>query len=343
MRFVFSALLIGLLAVSAGARTIRVPDEELGLTAIQQAVVLAEPGDTVLVRAGIYDSVHTFQTPLGLKHAVVGISEDIVLKGEDRANVIIDQQNTEYGILCQGVGRNALITTLTITGGVSRDQGLTDDGDGRFLTAAIACLDDASPTIRSIDIKAAATGIIVRSSTADSAPLIERVVIARGSHHGIYVYQNGTEPVEINRTTIVDNFDYGVYVSSGEVIVRNTAITHNGKYGVNSYLSSPVISYCDLYWNDRMFPDPEAGPLDYGPSLTNQTGINGNISAEPYYCDFVGSSGYNYSVCLSDPVSPLYQAGEGGVTIGAMSANCTGCIPSPVEPASWGAIKALYR
>jgi hypothetical protein len=321
-----------------------VPDEDLGITAIQHAVNLAAPGDTVLVMSGTYDSVHSFQTPLGRRNAIVGISSDIVLMGANRSGVKIDHSLAEYGILVQNVSGDAVISNLTIRGGMSRDKGLLDDGDGRLLAAAICCIEAASPTIRDVDIKNGATGIVVRTglSSADSAPVIEGVVVARGSHHGIYVYQNGSTPVMIDRCTMVDNFDYGIYVSGGTVEVSNSALTHNGKNGIYGYLATPSVTYCNVYWNDQMFPDSQTGPLNYGGALDDLTGVGGNISMEPYYCDFTGSAGYDYHVCATVPVSPHYQAGEGGVTIGALGAVCSGC-QSPVEASSWGAIKALYR
>lgn len=344
MRFVLLTLLVGLLATAAGAVTIVVPDEGLGITEIQQAVFLADPGDTVLVMAGVYDSVYSFMTPLGRRNAIVAISSDIVLLGDDRGGVEIDYSQAEYGILVQNVSTDAVIANLTILGGESRDKGLVDDGDGRLLAAGICCLEAASPTIRDIDIENGATGIVVRTgmSSADSAPVIEGVVIARGSHHGIYVYENGSTPAVIDKCTMVDNFDYGIYVSGGTVEVSNSALTHNGKNGVYGYLATPVITYCNVYWNDQMFPSSTTGPLNYGGDLSDLTGVDGNISEEPYYCDFFGSAGYDYHVCMDTPVSPHYQAGEGGVTIGALDAACSGCA-SPVERSSWGAIKALYR
>ncbi len=344
MRFVLLTLLVGLLAAAAGAVTITVPDEDLGITVIQQAVVLAAPGDTVLVMSGTYDCVHSFNTPLGIRHAIVGISNDIILLGADGTGVEIDHTDAEYGILFQNVSRSATVSNLTIVGGDSRDKGLLDDGDGRLLAAGICCVDAASPTVTDVSIENSATGIVVRteSGSADSAPMFERVVVARGSHHGIYIFNNGAEPVIINRCTFVRNFDYGIYVTGGNAEIRNSAVTHNGKYGIHGYLATPAVTYCNVYWNDQMFPDPGVGPENYGGSLDDLTGTNGNISDEPYYCDFFGTAGYDYHVCVSDPVSPHYQAGEGGVTIGALDAVCSGC-QSPVEATSWGAIKALYR
>ena len=344
MRFVLLTLLVGLLAVAAGAVTIVVPDAELGIFEIQDAVVLADPGDTVLVMSGTYDSVSAFWTPLGRRSAVVEISKDIVLLGAFGSAVEIDHSGAEYGILVQNVSESAVISNLTIVGGEARDKGLLDDGDGRFLAAGICCVDAASPTITDVSIEDGATGIVIRteSGSADSAPVLERVVVARGSHHGIFIYENGASPVVIYRCTLVDNFDVGIYVSGGNAEISSSAITNNGKNGIHAYLATPSITYCNVYWNDQVFPNPGTGPQNYSGTLDDLTGIDGNISVEAYYCDFVGTAGYDYHVCASDPVSPHHEAGEGGVTIGALDAVCTGC-QSPVESASWGAIKALYR
>jgi hypothetical protein len=345
MRFVLLTLLISLLAAAVGAVTITVPDEELGITAIQQAVVLADAGDTVLVMSGTYDSVHSFNTPLGVRDAIVGISSDIVLLGADGSDVEIDHTHAEYGILLQNVSRSMLISNVTIVGGDSRDKGLMDDGDGRNLAAGICCLDAASPTVTDVSIENSATGIVVRTEggSADSAPMFERVVVARGSHNGIFIFGNGAQSVIIERCTLVDNFDYGIYVSGGNAEIHNTAVTNNGKYGIHAYIVTPTISYCNVFWNDQMFPDSGVGPQEYGGSLDDLTGLYGNISSEPFYCDFFGSAGYDYHVCLDDTESPHIGAGEGGEMIGALDAVCTGCQSSPVETTTWGAIKAMYR
>lgn len=347
MRFVLLTLLVGLLAAAAGAVTITVPDEELGIRGIQDGILLADPGDTVLVMSGTYDSAHAVWTPLGRRSVVVEISKDIVLLGAFGSNVEIDHSQAEYGILCQNVSESAVISNLSIVGGESRDKGLLDDGDGRFLAAGICCIDAASPTITDVSIEEGATGIVIRteSGSAGSAPVLERVVVARGSHHGIFIYENGVTPVIIDRCTLVDNFDVGIYVSGGSAEITSSAITNNGKSGIHAYLATPSITYCNVYWNDQIFPHPELGPQNYSGTL-DEDELTGpgywNISVEAYYCDFVGSAGYDYHVCLTDPPSGHIGNGEGGVTIGALDAVCTGC-QSPVELTSWGAIKALYR
>ena len=373
----FVVMLVLCTALTAGARPIVVPGEHTyldeivpgsppdtswvteTLNSIQDGVDLAimltyehplagngYPGfsDTVLVMPGRYDSVLSYYTPVGWRSAIVSISRNVVLIGEDRSDVEIDFTQADYGILCQGVNDSTLISELTIDGGASKDRGPADDGDGRLLAAGICCLDAASPVISKVDIEGGSTGIVVRTQPGSepSAPSIRQVVVARGSHHGIYVYENGPEPVSIYRCTLVDNFDYGVYVSGGNAEINSCAITHNGKNGVYGYLAVPSVTYSNLFLNDQIFPDQIEGPQNYGGTLDDLTEVDGNISKEPYYCDYFGSSGYDYHVCVSDPPSPHIGAGEGGVMIGAYNATCSGCGETPVQHSSWGAIKAMY-
>ncbi len=337
MRLSLVAILIGLTAATAGAEVINVPDPDESIRSIQQGLLRADPGDTVLLSSGVFDSVSTFLTPWGLKTAIASIPDGVILMGVDRRDSRIDYTNAEYGILCMDVGEETRIENLSIGGGIGRDQGRADDADVRTLVAGITCLKNASPTIRDLSIQEGATGIIVNEN---SAPIIETSVIARGSHHGVYVYMNGATPAVIDHVSLVQNFDMGVYVFNGSVSVRNCSITHNGKHGVKSYLSDPILEYNNVYWNDRIDPDSQTGPLNYG-GLDDLTGVDGNISVEPFYCDFFGSAGYDYHVCFEE--SPNLEADEFGAFVGVYGGGCDNCVSSPVEPTTWGAIKALYR
>jgi hypothetical protein len=307
--------------------------------------------DTVAIAEGTYADARQHDTPIGWRSAVVSIWNNITLVPDldehgEPVDVEIDFSEADYGILCCSIDGSALIdnstliSNLTIIGGASRDSGLEDDGDGRLLTAGICCLNAASPVLRDIEIVDGATGIIARTQPGsdDSAPVIERVVIARGSHHGVYVFRNGFEPVIMDGCTLVENADHGIYVSGGNLEVTNSVISHSGKEGIYAYEATPTVRYCNVFYNDESDPDPVTGPLNYGGTLDDLTGIDGNISLEPFYCDFTGITGYNYHVCFD---SPHIGAGEGGVTIGALGAQCSDCA-SPVEATSWGAIKALY-
>ena len=69
MRHCLVAILIALTAISAAAEVINVPDPEASIRSIQQGLLAADPGDTVLIASGVFDSVNTFLTPWGLKTA----------------------------------------------------------------------------------------------------------------------------------------------------------------------------------------------------------------------------------------------------------------------------------
>jgi len=367
MRALVVALIVGVLAAHAWA-DIEVPGThryveevtydsgtpdttwaEVEVTGIQQAIDLAYelindeyagyPGhdDVVLLAAATYDSVSNFETPLGRRTALCYMREGVTLRGADADDVVLHQGEANYGILvCYDVGPDTHIEDLTVSGGAGGVRGGGDDV--RSMNAAVACLDGASPTISGLRIEDGATGIVVWSGTSPSAPTIENVVIARGGHNGIYIYENGTTPVVINHATIVSNADHGVYLFGGSATITNSCITHNGKEGINTYLAVPTVRYCNVFWNDRESTEPE-GPENYGgmEDLTNQFG---NISSDPYYCGFSGAQGYDYHVCTPD--SPNLTAAEDGGDIGALGAGCTDCV-APVEAASWGLIKGMYR
>jgi hypothetical protein len=360
MRLLLVTLILGLLAASASA-DILVPSThryvesvsgqdttwvEVDVTDVQQAIDLSYelinddyagyPGhdETVLLSAGRYDSVSTFTTVFGVKTAVASLRDGVTLRGQDREDVLIDQTESEYGVLCQDVGPATSVENLTITGGSDRDRGRVDD-DPRDLVAGVACLEGAFATIRDVSIEGAATGIVVNTLHGEAAPAVEGVLIARGSHHGIYIQENGDTPVTIHETTIVQNFDVGVYIFDGSAAITNACITHNGLQGIKSYLVVPTVENCNLFWNDRDSDEPQ----NYGGNLTDLTGIDGNISEEPFYCDFFGNLGYIYFVCAASPnVPPQSTVGQ----IGAFGVGCQDC-EAPVSQASWGAIKALYR
>lgn len=334
MRFaLIAALAAALTASCAGAAVIVVNPASGNYRTIQSAMLAASPGDTVVLSPGVYDSVHTFLTgSVGVRSAVCRLRSGVTLRGMQRSSCVIDHTGAEYGIICENVSAASAVRNLTIKGGIGRDAGREDDGDGRNLVTAIMCLKDASPTIENVTIKESATGIVAREGCA---PTIRRTVIARGSHHGIYVYMNGASPVVIDRLTAVQNFDVGVYVYSGTATIANSCITHSGKPGVQSYECAPSVVYSNVYLNGRT----SVSPANYAGGLSDQTGLNGNISQEPFYCDFTGAAGYDYSVCLS---SPNVGAGQGGTTIGALGGACPTCV-SPVTLTTWGSIKALYR
>jgi len=93
----------------------------------------------------------------------------------------------------------------------------------------------------------------------------------------------------------------------------------------NVYEAYPLISYCDIY---------ECSEGNYGGVLPDLTGVNGNISADPLFCD---PDAENLQLA-SD--SPCAGGGPGGSDIGVFGVGCTS---SMIENVTWGRIKAMYR
>jgi hypothetical protein len=333
MRLLLVFLCVGLAAM-AWAETYEV-GPSLELKNIFAAMELASAGDTVLVRAGVYDSVRFYDTPLGRRSAIVSMRDGVTLLGIDRDDVRIDQSESEYGVLCVEVGPTTVIDNLTVLGTVGRARVPEEDGDGRALVAGIACVEGASPTITDVTVKGVSTGVVVRSDASSSAPTLSGVEVARCDHHGVYVYNNGPTPVVLDHVTIVGNFDNGIYVYQGEADLSNCNVTHNGKSGIKAYQSEPLVTYCNLFWNDAKSDVPE----NYS-GMDDLTGIDGNVSEEPFYCDYYGNAGYDYHLCFT---ANLLTMGEGGTPIGAWGGGCTDCVETPVRMTSWGAIKALFR
>ena len=289
--------------------------------------------DVVELEPGVYDSVYMFGTPLGVRSAIARLKDGVTVRGMNRDDVVIKYSEADYAVLAIDVGEDTVLENLTINGQVAlrarTSPGTGGAEDDRVLNAGIGCFESASPVIRDVSIVGGGTGIATRN---DCSPTIEGVLVARSGHHGVYIRFTGAVPVTIDRCTFVDNFDYGIYVSSGSATVTNTCVTHCGKVGVYGYLSDVDISYSNVYWNDRI----SMNPMDIDGDVTVGAGM---VSDEPYYCDFTGSQGYDYHVCTA---SPNVGSGQGGVDIGAFGGACDDCI-SPVEPMSWTGIKALYR
>jgi hypothetical protein len=97
-----------------------------------------------------------------------------------------------------------------------------------------------------------------------------------------------------------------------------------GTGGGSAYLlGSTTAECCDIYGNVGGDYDDCQGWL----------GVNGNICADPLFCD---GPPQNYYLREDSPCVP-------GGECGLMGALPVGCGPTPVETGTWGAIKALYR
>ena len=98
-------------------------------------------------------------------------------------------------------------------------------------------------------------------------------------------------------------------------------------------LNQPNIRF-SCVWNDGANTSPP-----YGLSCADRTGINGNISFDPQFCNTAVSPA---QVGLRG-TSPCLEAGEGDIDMGAHPGWTGNCDLVSVEAASWGRLKALFR
>jgi hypothetical protein len=77
----------------------------------------------------------------------------------------------------------------------------------------------------------------------------------------------------------------------------------------------------------------------YVGGCSDQTGLNGNISADPQFCGLPGSG--NYALQVDSPCAPGNH--PNGSSCGRIGARDAACGAVATKAATWGAIKALYR
>ena len=129
----------------------------------------------------------------------------------------------------------------------------------------------------------------------ESTPLIKNNVIFKNLK-GAGVYITGSANPTVIHNTIIQNVG-GIQMNYGTVspIIENNLIASNGSnaYGIYTYQATPVIRYCNV-WNH-----PKG---NYSPAIGDQTGVNGNISADPNFAD-----PNDFHIL---PVSPCVDAGD---------------------------------
>ena len=122
-------------------------------------------------------------------------------------------------------------------------------------------------------------------------------------------------------------------IISNNIIVSNLAPDVGGIYCNTSCGSSypgEELFTCNDVWNNT--------PTNYGGSLTDQTGINGNISEDPLFCGIPGSGNFylqSGSPCAASNVPDFCN----GIRMGTYPVNCE----VGTEATSWGKIKSLYK
>jgi hypothetical protein len=313
-------ILLTILAPSAAlAVTWDVPGDA---ATIQAGIDSASAGDTVLVACGTY-----------YEHDIV-LKSGVCVRGEtgEMDCVIIDAQ--QQGRVFYGFG----LDSTTRVEGLIITHGAEEDGGGMYLDDSFPIIERCSfvdneatgwgftgnggglfcyycsPEIRTCSFYANVAGMFGGAIDCVSAsPTISHCTLAYNeeSDGGGAIACWGSSAPTLDHTIIA-------YEVNGAAIY--------------CHLSAVVtLTCCDLYGNERG---------DWVGCIENQLGVDGNISADPLFCDpKIG----DLTLSEDSPCNPdAFQKGCG--LIGAWPVACGGhTAVAEQRPTSWSAVKAMYR
>ena len=125
----------------------------------------------------------------------------------------------------------------------------------------------------------------------------------------------------------------GIYMDGSSPTVTNNVVTNSlDGGGIHCVGGQPTFS-CNDVWNSV--------DGNYLGGCPDQTGINGNISADPLFCN---AAAEDYAIDEMSPCAPGNSPSACGL-IGALPVGCYSAgVPSRQEqPTTWGAIKSMYK
>ena len=249
----------GLIDTDPECIAIRVPDEQ---STIQDAIHVAENGNTILVSPGIYRENIDF------------LGKDIKVHGVDGPiKTIIDGDRAGSSVtLANGETEEAVLDGFTIRNGSGTFITLPYLGAGFYTGGGIFC-EGTAPTITNCMITNnyayLGGGIFLRAST----PTITNSMIVRNQATGL-IHGGG-----------------GIYLEGSSPTITNCTFSGNfaGEYGggIFCWNSSPTITNCIL-WGDFAVYDPEIHVRSGSPVVTysdveGSWAGEGNINANPSF------------------------------------------------------------
>jgi len=329
---VFVCILFSDTAISA---TLKVPSQ---YPYPQAAADVAAAGDTILISAGSYNvAPGSLSCVLNLEPA----HSDLTIIGESGRSLTIFN-----GSIHLWSSRNVTIKGLTIDNDIVGSYGIwINAASGHIISECeISSGFHAGIWINSFASTIGASSITISNNTIHNNAL------------GIRLSDSYPPDVDIQITDniIFNNANAGIDVYYKYVYLANNTITNNGGMGINCsppgtltgtkpFITKNIITnnvlcgisvggfadiHCNNVWHNGY------GNANYVGNLPDQTGYNGNISTDPFFCN-AGASDYSLA---ANSAALLAACGP----IGAITT--PGCSnQTPVEQATWGAIKALYR
>jgi hypothetical protein len=215
---------------------------------------------------------------------------------------------------CTGVV-SRLGASPVVTDNVIHDTEWGIDCGGGFLTA--------------INNRISGTRIALQLSGLTEPSLVQGNILFNQYYYAISMSDaQGATTIEGNTIDVTGGSAIFCQRGSSPLIHRNIIV--RSTWGVRCALSSFPIIECN---------DVVASSGGYVGDCVDQTGINGNFSADPQFCGLTGSG--NYGLQGDSPCAPGNH--PDGYSCGRIGALDVACGAVATESATWGAIKALYR
>lgn len=280
---------------------------------IQDAINVANPGETVYLTEGVFTIPSYMRTPNPLRphdpNKIVGmvLRPGVALKGAGASKTTINFLDAFYGLVDAD---NATI------------EGINLENNSTYGMRATVLLESTSSKIHNSTIRGGYDGIHVGFDSLHQAvntQISNNLVI--NNQQGIFITPNASN-IAIDNNTIAYNSYCGALVQDGSTtIMRNNIIAFSGYGGIGAWATTAL-----TLGNNDFFP--KLPSVDINGGITDKTGINGNISADPL---FVNVSAVNYQLSAG---SPAVNAGANiGVPfsgsapdMGAFEQNATGSI-----------------
>jgi hypothetical protein len=307
-----AVLLLGC-AVPVGAATIVVDAGGTGdYVTIQDGLNASSTGDTVRVKPGTYAG-------LGNRALDFGGRRVVLWAPAGPESTVIDCGSAARGFFFHsGEDTTAVVTGFTVT------RGFASQGGGLNCTGASPLIEDCWFVSNSATSGA---GMFLASSSAR----VRRCVFRANSA----------------------SFGSGMSFLSSAAVVTNCTFCRNGGSGTPQgtiycfNTPAPTIGRCVIAFGTAgpaMTCVGGAAPVTTHSIVYGNAGGNtlcgspgDNLAADPLLC---GVDAGNVAVCANSPCLPANNAW--GESLGALGSGCGSCT-SPVEPASWGRVKALWR
>jgi hypothetical protein len=289
----------------AGHDSIGNGTEEFPFCSIQKGIESAAHGDTVLVERGRYRERIDFLGKailVGSRYILDGLESSIestVVEGDNTGSTVIFESDEDSGSVIRG---------LTISGGYALYGG------------GIYCY-GSSPTIAE-NFLLENECVVYGGGAAVycgywSSPAIKRNLVA-GCSGPAAIFLNYESNASLINNTVCYNSGGGISAqNNSNPFIKNNVVCNNADYGL--HLSG---DFWDVWYNDVYGQDE-----DYR-EIPDQTGVNGNISADPI---FVNPSADDYrlttgSPCIDagDPADLIPPGGGGRIDMGAFEAQFAG-------------------